>query len=60
MTETCSQIATDGFPLFGAELRIADDGELLVRGPAVVRRRAGGPTAGCTPAIWARLTTGAG
>ena len=35
MTETCSQIATDGFALFGAELRIADDGELLVRGRSV-------------------------
>jgi O-succinylbenzoic acid--CoA ligase len=35
MTETCSQIATDGHALFGAELRIAGDGELLVRGPAV-------------------------
>ena len=35
MTETCSQIATDGFALLGAELRIAADGELLVRGPTV-------------------------
>jgi o-succinylbenzoate---CoA ligase len=35
MTETCSQIATDGFALFGAELRIAGDGELLVRGRSV-------------------------
>jgi O-succinylbenzoic acid--CoA ligase len=35
MTETCSQIATDGFALFGAELRIAVDGELLVRGGSV-------------------------
>jgi O-succinylbenzoic acid--CoA ligase len=35
MTETCSQVATDGFALLGSELRIADDGELLVRGRAV-------------------------
>ena len=35
MTETCSQIATDGFALLGAELRIAPDGELLVRGRSV-------------------------
>ena len=35
MTETCSQVATDGFALVGSELRIADDGELLVRGRAV-------------------------
>jgi O-succinylbenzoic acid--CoA ligase len=35
MTETCSQVATDGFALLGSELQIADDGELLVRGRAV-------------------------
>ena len=35
MTETCSQIATDGFALLGAELASAPDGELLVRGPSV-------------------------
>jgi O-succinylbenzoic acid--CoA ligase len=35
MTETCSQVATDGVALLGSELRIADDGELLVRGRAV-------------------------
>jgi O-succinylbenzoic acid--CoA ligase len=35
MTEACSQIATDGFPLLGVELRIADDGEVLVRGRTV-------------------------
>ena len=35
MTETCSQIATDGYALLGAELRIATDGEVLVRGRAV-------------------------
>ena len=37
MTEACSQIATAGFPLFGFEVRIAGDGEVLVRGPAVAR-----------------------
>jgi o-succinylbenzoate---CoA ligase len=36
MTEACSQIATDGFPLLGVELRIADeDSEVLVRGRTV-------------------------
>ncbi len=32
MTEACSQIATDGFPLLGVQLQIADDEEILVRG----------------------------
>ena len=35
MTETCSQIATDGFAVLGAELSLTDAGELLVRGPSV-------------------------
>ncbi len=35
MTETCSQLVTDGVALLGAQLRIAADGELLVRGPSV-------------------------
>jgi O-succinylbenzoic acid--CoA ligase len=35
MTEACSQIATQGWPLLGAELRIGSDSELLVRGPIV-------------------------
>jgi O-succinylbenzoic acid--CoA ligase len=35
MTEACSQIATRGWPLVGMELRIAADGEVLVRGPNV-------------------------
>ena len=37
MTEACSQIATNGLPLLGIGLRIADDGEILVRGPNVAR-----------------------
>ncbi|HEY2317815.1 MAG TPA: AMP-binding protein [Solirubrobacteraceae bacterium] len=37
MTEACSQIATDGVPLLGTELRIAADGEVLVRGRTVAR-----------------------
>jgi O-succinylbenzoic acid--CoA ligase len=36
MTETASQIWTDG-PLPGVDLRIAPDGEILVRGPMVSR-----------------------
>jgi O-succinylbenzoic acid--CoA ligase len=35
MTEACSQIATDGFPLLGVEVRIAEDCEVLVRGRTV-------------------------
>jgi o-succinylbenzoate---CoA ligase len=36
MTEACSQIATFGFPLHGAELALdGRDGEILVRGPMV-------------------------
>jgi O-succinylbenzoic acid--CoA ligase len=35
MTEACSQIATFGWPLPGVDVRVADDGEVLVRGPIV-------------------------
>ena len=35
MTETASQIVTGDRPLLGVDLRIADDGEILVRGPMV-------------------------
>ncbi len=36
MTETCSQIATFGFPLPGVDLRLqGDEREILVRGPVV-------------------------
>jgi o-succinylbenzoate---CoA ligase len=35
MTEACSQIATFGWPLAGVEVRVADDGEVHVRGPIV-------------------------
>jgi O-succinylbenzoic acid--CoA ligase len=35
MTEACSQIATFGLPLHGVEMRIASDGEVLVRGSVV-------------------------
>ena len=55
MTEACSQIATFGWPLPGVELRIAGDGEMLVRGPIVSRRARWPRTAGCTRAISAEL-----
>jgi O-succinylbenzoic acid--CoA ligase len=42
MTETCSQIATDGVALLGAELALSDAGELLVRGPSVAHRAISG------------------
>ncbi len=35
MTEACSQIATFGWPLAGVDVRVADDDEVLVRGPIV-------------------------
>ncbi len=42
MTEACSQIATDGYPLLGVELRIAPaDGEVLVRGRTVATEALG-------------------
>ncbi len=37
MTEACSQIATDGWPLLGVEVLTGDDGEVLVRGKTVAR-----------------------
>jgi len=37
MTETGSGVVYDGVPLEGVELRIADDGEVLVRGPMLLR-----------------------
>lgn len=37
MTETGSGVVYDGVPLDGVELRIAADGELLVRGPMLLR-----------------------
>ena len=35
MTEACSQIATNGWPLLGTEVRIDEAGEVLVRGRTV-------------------------
>ena len=37
MTETGSGIVYDGVPLDGVEVRLADDGEIHVRGPMLLR-----------------------
>lgn len=42
MTETGSGIAYDGLPLEGVDLRVADDGEIWVRGPMLFRTYLGG------------------
>jgi O-succinylbenzoic acid--CoA ligase len=41
MTEACSQVATDGVPLFCTRVATAPGGELLVRGPTVAPGAAG-------------------
>jgi O-succinylbenzoic acid--CoA ligase len=35
LTEACSQVATDGVPLFCTRVTLADDGEILVAGPTL-------------------------
>jgi O-succinylbenzoic acid--CoA ligase len=40
LTEACSQVATDGVPLFGTRVAI-EDGEILVAGPTVAPGAAG-------------------
>ena len=35
LTEACSQVATDGVPLFCTRVRLQDDGEIVVSGPTV-------------------------
>lgn len=35
LTEACSQVTTNGAPLFCTRVRLADDGEILVSGPTV-------------------------
>ncbi|HEY7893230.1 MAG TPA: AMP-binding protein [Solirubrobacteraceae bacterium] len=37
LTEACSQVTTNGPPLFCTRLRTAEDGEILVAGPTVAR-----------------------
>ena len=46
LTEACSQVATDGRPLFCTTVELADDGEVVVSGPTV------------SPACGGRLHTG--
>jgi O-succinylbenzoic acid--CoA ligase len=35
LTEACSQVATNGVPLFCTRVRLAEDGEIVVSGPTV-------------------------
>jgi O-succinylbenzoic acid--CoA ligase len=40
LTEACSQVTTNGYPLFCTRVELADDGEIVVDGPTV---SGGGP-----------------
>jgi O-succinylbenzoic acid--CoA ligase len=43
LTEACSQVATDGVPLFCTRVALEDDGEIVVAGPTVSPDAAGPP-----------------
>jgi O-succinylbenzoic acid--CoA ligase len=45
LTETCGGVVYDGAPLAGVELAIANDGEVLLRGPMIMRCYRDGTTA---------------
>ena len=66
LTETCGGCVYDGRPFAGVEVRLAGDGQILVRGPVAAarlprrHRPEDGRTAGCRPVTRARSTTRAG
>ena len=45
MTETGSGVVYDGYPLHGVEISVADDDEILLRGPMLMRAYRDGTTA---------------
>ncbi len=45
LTESCGGVVYDGFPLAGTEVRVGEGGEVLLRGPTLMRRYRGEPRA---------------